>query len=58
MSHPYLVINVLRKPMLVVKFYCGHYFVKLLAKANGRDGGSSVFAAYHVHDPQRYGVRF
>jgi glucose-1-phosphate thymidylyltransferase len=35
-------------------FY-GHDLVKLLASANARDAGASVFA-YHVHDPQRYGV--
>jgi glucose-1-phosphate thymidylyltransferase len=29
--------------------------VKLLASANARDDGASVFA-YHVHDPERYGV--
>jgi glucose-1-phosphate thymidylyltransferase len=35
--------------------YYGHDLVKLLASANGRDAGASVFA-YHVHDPERYGV--
>jgi glucose-1-phosphate thymidylyltransferase len=35
-------------------FY-GHDLVKLLASANARDTGASVFA-YHVHDPERYGV--
>jgi glucose-1-phosphate thymidylyltransferase len=35
--------------------YYGHDLVKLLASANARDGGASVFA-YHVHDPERYGV--
>jgi glucose-1-phosphate thymidylyltransferase len=35
-------------------FY-GHDLVKLLANANGRDSGASVFA-YHVNDPERYGV--
>ena len=35
-------------------FY-GHDLVKLLASANARTSGASVFA-YHVHDPERYGV--
>ncbi|MFM7025716.1 MAG: glucose-1-phosphate thymidylyltransferase RfbA [Limnohabitans sp.] len=35
-------------------FY-GHDLVKLLHSANARDAGASVFA-YHVHDPERYGV--
>jgi glucose-1-phosphate thymidylyltransferase len=35
--------------------YYGHDLVKLLASANARDTGASVFA-YHVHDPERYGV--
>ncbi|ALK87363.1 glucose-1-phosphate thymidylyltransferase RfbA [Limnohabitans sp. 63ED37-2] len=35
--------------------YYGHDMVKLLASANVRDAGASVFA-YHVHDPERYGV--
>lgn len=35
-------------------FY-GHDLVKLLANANARDAGASVFA-YHVLDPERYGV--
>jgi len=35
-------------------FY-GHDLVKLLASANARTTGASVFA-YHVHDPERYGV--
>jgi glucose-1-phosphate thymidylyltransferase len=35
--------------------YYGHDLVKLLANANARDAGASVFA-YHVHDPERYGV--
>jgi glucose-1-phosphate thymidylyltransferase len=35
--------------------YYGHDLVKLLASANVRDAGASVFA-YHVHDPKRYGV--
>ena len=35
--------------------YYGHDLVKLLASANTRDAGASVFA-YHVHDPERYGV--
>ena len=35
-------------------FY-GHDLVKLLSSANARTTGASVFA-YHVHDPERYGV--
>lgn len=35
-------------------FY-GHDFNKLLQRANERDHGATVFA-YHVHDPERYGV--
>ncbi|MDP1648648.1 MAG: glucose-1-phosphate thymidylyltransferase RfbA [Rubrivivax sp.] len=35
-------------------FY-GHDFAQLLARAHGRDTGASVFA-YHVQDPERYGV--
>ncbi|WP_457353803.1 glucose-1-phosphate thymidylyltransferase RfbA [Roseateles sp. P5_D6] len=35
-------------------FY-GHDFAGLLGSATGRDGGASVFA-YHVTDPERYGV--
>ncbi|MEY4863525.1 MAG: glucose-phosphate thymidylyltransferase [Pseudomonadota bacterium] len=35
-------------------FY-GHDFAQLLASATGRSEGATVFA-YHVHDPERYGV--
>jgi glucose-1-phosphate thymidylyltransferase len=35
--------------------YYGHDLVKLLASANDRTSGASVFA-YHVQDPERYGV--
>jgi glucose-1-phosphate thymidylyltransferase len=35
-------------------FY-GHDLAGLLAQANARSQGATVFA-YHVHDPQRYGV--
>ncbi len=35
--------------------YYGHDLVKLLGSANDRSSGASVFA-YHVHDPNRYGV--
>jgi glucose-1-phosphate thymidylyltransferase len=35
-------------------FY-GHEFQALLHQANGRPVGATVFA-YHVHDPERYGV--
>lgn len=35
-------------------FY-GHDFYQLLSSANARTTGATVFA-YHVHDPERYGV--
>jgi glucose-1-phosphate thymidylyltransferase len=35
-------------------FY-GHDFAQLLARANAEADGATVFA-YHVHDPERYGV--
>ena len=35
-------------------FY-GHDLARLLVSANGRSQGATVFA-YHVHDPERYGV--
>jgi len=35
--------------------YYGHDLVRLLSSANARSHGASVFA-YHVHDPERYGV--
>jgi glucose-1-phosphate thymidylyltransferase len=35
--------------------YYGHDLVKLLANAHARTAGASVFA-YHVNDPERYGV--
>ena len=35
--------------------YYGHDLQGLLHAANARDTGASVFA-YHVHDPERYGV--
>ena len=35
-------------------FY-GHDLVKLMQKADAQNSGASVFA-YHVHDPERYGV--
>jgi glucose-1-phosphate thymidylyltransferase len=35
-------------------FY-GHDFAHLLADADAQPGGATVFA-YHVHDPERYGV--
>lgn len=35
-------------------FY-GHDFHQILARADGRQDGATVFA-YHVHDPERYGV--
>lgn len=35
--------------------YHGHDFQELLVSAMDRESGASVFA-YHVHDPERYGV--
>ena len=35
-------------------FY-GHHFQSLLSSATSREKGATVFA-YHVHDPERYGV--
>jgi glucose-1-phosphate thymidylyltransferase len=35
--------------------YYGHDLVRLLGSADARSHGASVFA-YHVHDPERYGV--
>ena len=35
--------------------YYGHDFASLLKRADGRSSGASVFA-YHVTDPERYGV--
>ena len=35
--------------------YYGHDFASLLSRANSQTSGSTVFA-YHVHDPERYGV--
>lgn len=35
--------------------YYGHDFANLLGNANRRTAGATVFA-YHVHDPERYGV--
>jgi glucose-1-phosphate thymidylyltransferase len=35
--------------------YYGHDFTGLLADANAQNSGATVFA-YHVHDPERYGV--
>ncbi len=35
--------------------YYGHDFAQLLARADTRARGATVFA-YHVHDPERYGV--
>lgn len=35
--------------------YYGHDFAALLARAHTRTSGATVFA-YHVHDPERYGV--
>ncbi len=41
--------------VLGVNLFYGHDLVKQLHSANSRTKGASVFA-YHVHDPERYGV--
>jgi len=46
------------KPSALVlgdNIFYGHDWVKLLSSANARETGASVFA-YHVQDPERYGV--
>lgn len=46
------------KPSALVlgdNIFYGHDFHKLLCTASAREQGASVFA-YHVHDPERYGV--
>jgi glucose-1-phosphate thymidylyltransferase len=46
------------KPSALVlgdNIFYGHDLVKQLASASARTSGASVFA-YHVHDPERYGV--
>jgi glucose-1-phosphate thymidylyltransferase len=46
------------KPSALVlgdNIFYGHDLVKQLRSANDRTSGSTVFA-YHVHDPERYGV--
>ena len=49
---------VANKPSALVlgdNIFYGHDLVKQLASASARTSGASVFA-YHVHDPERYGV--
>ena len=41
--------------VLVDNIFYGHNLVELLGNADSRNLGASVFA-YHVHDPERYGV--
>ena len=46
------------KPSALVlgdNIFYGHDLVKLLNHASNQDNGATVFA-YHVHDPERYGV--
>ncbi len=46
------------KPSALVlgdNIFYGHDFAQLLGRADARGEGSTVFA-YHVHDPERYGV--
>jgi glucose-1-phosphate thymidylyltransferase len=47
--------NELSALILGDNIYYGHHFPELLASADKRHAGSTVFA-YHVHDPERYGV--
>ena len=44
-------------PVLVLgdNIFYGHSFMDLLNSANTRGEGATIFA-YHVHDPERYGV--
>jgi glucose-1-phosphate thymidylyltransferase len=47
-----------RSPSALVlgdNIFYGHDFQKLLSSANAKQTGATVFA-YHVHDPERYGV--
>ena len=41
--------------MLATNIFYGHDFHELLGNAMQREQGASVLA-YHVHDPERYGV--
>ncbi len=47
--------NDLSAPVLGDNLYYGHDFHELLGSASQRQTGASVFA-YHVQDPERYGV--
>lgn len=47
--------NDLAAMVLGDNIYHGHHFQELLMSAMSREHGASVFA-YHVHDPERYGV--
>jgi glucose-1-phosphate thymidylyltransferase len=47
--------NSLSALVLGDNIYHGHDFQELLVNAMQRESGASVFA-YHVHDPERYGV--
>jgi len=47
--------NSLSALVLGDNIFYGHDFHQLLANATARTDGASVFA-YHVHDPERYGV--
>jgi glucose-1-phosphate thymidylyltransferase len=47
--------NSLSALVLGDNIFYGHDFANLLSNANKRSAGASVFA-YHVHDPERYGV--
>ena len=49
---------VARRPSTLIlgdNIYFGHDLPRLLASADARQSGATVFA-YHVHDPERYGV--
>lgn len=49
------IANDLAALVLGDNIYHGHHFQELLMSAMSREHGASVFA-YHVHDPERYGV--
>jgi glucose-1-phosphate thymidylyltransferase len=42
-------------PVLGDNIFYGHHLDQLLAQATVQQSGASIFA-YHVHDPERYGV--
>lgn len=51
----HFIANDLSALVLGDNIFYGHNFERLLSNATQRTDGASVFA-YHVHDPERYGV--